>query len=551
MNKDVIYIDVEDDITTIVGKIKDSKEKIIALVPPNRVGVLQSAVNMRLLQRTADTVKKRVVLITNNQSLIGLAASAKIPVARTLQSKPELVPVPVIKVDDDDVIDGETLPVGEFARSAEQHPSNDAVDAVIGTAAVSAAQNDTDRTRLKKIAGGAAVAKAAGNRVKVPDFTKFRKKLFLIIGAALLLIGFLVWAIWFAPRATVIISAKTNPVTVDKTVTLTTDGATDTNLSLVKAMRQEQNSDISVEFTPTGKKDVGEKAKGKVRFKTSGETILLTGLTVPAGTEVASSSGIKYKTTEAATFTKGDASGLDGRVVGIEAVDSGEKYNGASGSATTSARGVTSAAFVGATSGGTTKMVTVVSASDVSRAADMLNEKKDDQLKQKLTESFSSSSVIISESYQESRSEPTPSVAVDAEANGAVTLKATITGTMFAVDNVDLSGFLKDSINQEIEGKKNQKIYEDGSKDIKFTQFSNKDDKTTVRMTANGSVGPSIDESKVKEQSRKKTYGEIQSSIEVIEGVNDVDIKFWPSWVRTVPDNTNRIVVEFKLQDAN
>ena len=49
MNKDVIYIDVEDDITAIVGKVKASKERIIALVPPKRVGVLRSAVNMRLI----------------------------------------------------------------------------------------------------------------------------------------------------------------------------------------------------------------------------------------------------------------------------------------------------------------------------------------------------------------------------------------------------------------------------------------------------------------------------------------------------------------------
>lgn len=49
MNKDVLYIDVEDDITTIIGKVKASKSKIIALVPPKRVGVLQSAVNLRLL----------------------------------------------------------------------------------------------------------------------------------------------------------------------------------------------------------------------------------------------------------------------------------------------------------------------------------------------------------------------------------------------------------------------------------------------------------------------------------------------------------------------
>ena len=47
MNKDIIYIDVEDDITAIIGKIKASKEKIVALVPPKRIGVLQSAVNLR------------------------------------------------------------------------------------------------------------------------------------------------------------------------------------------------------------------------------------------------------------------------------------------------------------------------------------------------------------------------------------------------------------------------------------------------------------------------------------------------------------------------
>ena len=54
MNKDVIYIDVEDDITTIISKIKASKERIIALVPPRRIGVLQSAVNIRLLARAGN-----------------------------------------------------------------------------------------------------------------------------------------------------------------------------------------------------------------------------------------------------------------------------------------------------------------------------------------------------------------------------------------------------------------------------------------------------------------------------------------------------------------
>jgi hypothetical protein len=53
MNKDVIYIDVDDDVTAIIGKIKKAKEKIVAIVPPKRAGTLQSAVNIRLLDRMA------------------------------------------------------------------------------------------------------------------------------------------------------------------------------------------------------------------------------------------------------------------------------------------------------------------------------------------------------------------------------------------------------------------------------------------------------------------------------------------------------------------
>ena len=45
MQKDVIYIDIDDDITAIIGKIKKSKEQIVAIVPPKRNGAMQSAVN--------------------------------------------------------------------------------------------------------------------------------------------------------------------------------------------------------------------------------------------------------------------------------------------------------------------------------------------------------------------------------------------------------------------------------------------------------------------------------------------------------------------------
>ena len=42
----------------------------------------------------------------------------------------------------------------------------------------------------------------------------------------------------------------------------------------------------------------------------------------------------------------------------------------------------------------------------------------------------------------------------------------------------------------------------------------------------------------------------MQSSIESIEGVEDVDVKFSPFWVRSVPNDIKKINVEFKLKDA-
>ena len=542
MKKDVIYIDVEDDITTIVGKIKASKEKIVAVVPPARYGVFQSAVNMRLLKRTTDTAKKHLVIISNSSALAALAASANIPVAKNLQTKPEIAEIPVLKVDDNDIIDGNDLPVGDIASATKSKSASDrAVDDVIATSANTSASS----AATKKPARG------KKSDSKVPNFSTFRKRLFIFGGLGVLLVGFLVWAIWFAPKATVIITAKNTPVTVDSNVQLVVGGATDFKASTIKSIRQEQAADVSVEFSATGKKNVGEKAKGTVRIKTDATTILMTGLTVPAGTQIQSSGGSIYLTGADVVFPQGSPSALAGIVVAVTAANVGDEYNGATGSASTSANGVTSVAFVTSPSGGSSREVTVVSDDDLAKATAALGEKKVTDLKSKLESSFSESNVIIKETFQEKRGDPVPSVKLDEEATGPVTLKSTVTASMMAVERSEIQKFLKTGIQSEIEGMKSQKIYSDGSSDVKFSQFVNDAEKPKIRLTANGKIGPVIKEDEVKEQSLGKNYGEIQLALEAIDGVEDVDIKFWPFWVRTVPNDVDRITVEFKIKDGS
>ena len=92
--KQVIYVDVDDEITAIIDKMNSADAKVVALVLPKRASVFQSVVNMKLLKRRAEQAGKHLVLITSEASLMPLAGLAGMYVASTLQSKPEIPAVP-------------------------------------------------------------------------------------------------------------------------------------------------------------------------------------------------------------------------------------------------------------------------------------------------------------------------------------------------------------------------------------------------------------------------------------------------------------------------
>ena len=69
-------------------------------------------------------------------------------------------------------------------------------------------------------------------------------------------------------------------------------------------------------------------------------------------------------------------------------------------------------------------------------------------------------------------------------------------------------------------------------------------------LSSTGQIGPKIDEAAIKEQVKGKIYGEAQSTLQAIDGVSNVDIQFSFFWVRTVPNNVDKITVEFNLQNG-
>lgn len=540
MQKDIIYIDVEDDITAIIGKIKDSREKIIALVPPKRIGVLQSAVNLRLLERAASHAEKKLVLITNNDALSSLAGSAKIPVAKNLQSKPELAQIAALDLDDgEDVIDGAQLPVGEHARMADMPPGP--IESAVATDII-----DDDMPKNLNKAPAPSINETpkrgkAKNKPRVPNFDKFRKRLILIIIGAVVLLGLLVWAIFFAPRATVVISAKTTETGINEAITFSGD-TTSAKDKLLKASTQSLDKTVSQTFDATGKKDVGSKATGTVSLSTRDIDNL--GTIIPAGTTLTSSSGATYTTDSAVTMS---LSNYRGATVSITASENGAKYNGARGSVSGTPSGI-SGSIQNATTGGVDKTITVVTADDIANAQKQLLAANTDQIQSQLAGQFDNSVIVLKQTFKSDTPDLSANPAEGNEAgSGKATLSGKITYTMMGVARDDISSYLDQTLKDQLANTSNQRVYENGSKNAKLDNVAAENATFGAQLTANGKIGPSINDASVKDMAKGKRLGEIQSSIESIQGVDRVDVKYWPFWVSSTPNDTNRIKVEFNL----
>lgn len=531
MNKDVIYIDVEDDITAIISKVKASNEKIVALVPPKRIGVLQSAVNLRLLARAADQSKKRLVVITNNHALMSLAASASLPVAKNLQSKPELAPIAALDIDDgEDVIDGNDLPVGEHARQAD-----DSVEAIAAAPVISSAR------LAQPPKSGEAVKPRAKSGAKVPNFNTFRKKLILGIGGGLLLIAFLVWATIFAPRATVVVSAKTSDSSVNAKVTVGDKLSTDLTKNSIKATKAVKTEKKTIDFAATGSKNVGEKAKGTVKFSTNNISNL--GTTIPAGTSLTTSSGVAFLTDAPVTIT---ISNYQNAPTTVTAAEQGAKYNAASGQLEGAPSGI-SASLVDSTSGGTDRVVKVVTAADVQKAKESLVEDESKGMEAQLKSQLKYAKVIPGSyrvDYTDVKS--TPDVGVESESGNAV-LAATVAYGLYGLGDSELGKYLDAYLKKQLGGNDSQRVYQNGKDKAEFQDVTNTADGAQLTLIATAKVGPRLEETDIKQQALGRKTGEIQETLQAVRGIDAVEVKYFPFWVSSVPSDEKKVNVQFKV----
>ncbi len=550
MNKDVIYIDTEDDITAIIGKVKSSKERIVALVPPKRIGILQSAVNLRLLAKMAEKSNKRLVLVTNNKALINLSAVAKIPVARSLQSKPEMAEIDVIDIDEgEDVIEGEQLPIGELMKTADE--KIDIKTLPIKNESVSDVIDEIDvESDSPKIEIAPKVDESNKKKIKVPDFNRFRKILFASVVGVILLTIFMVWAIVFAPAADVVITSKTSTQPIGFTVKLGAE--TDLVTNTVKIISKEITQDVSTTFDATGVKNTGNKATGTVTFNNCDTSDIET---IYSGTKLFLG-GKTYITQADATVSAGKFAAGHCYIPGVSsevsvlADSAGAAFN-TGGNAEFSVDGYTSSMMAVSASGvvgGTDKISAVVSDEDITKATEALKKLSTDGTKKQLINQFTDGEFIISESYTVKYGDVVSKPLVGEEATDKATLKSSTVFSISAIAKDDLKTILDSELNKKITTESN-KIFDDGIDAAKLSHYLSNDKEITIDVTASGKIGPNIDEAKLKELIKGKKFGDAQTTLSGIAGVNDVHINFSYFWVTSMPNDTEKIHIQFILND--
>jgi len=609
MNKDVIYIEPEDDITDILANIKDAKNKIIALVPPKKAGVLQSAVNFKLIAKTANQHEKTVVLITSDNSLLALADKVKMPTAKTLQSKPKLPNSDSAKEfgdKDEDASDEDAITDDDAEEPEEEEELEEETH-----------QKKAEKTSKKddaKKAGAAATAKKAKDvdleldaddvesdgdeksskkeksekkkNLKVPNFKKYRK--FIILAAVLLVVvfGFGYWATAIAPRAKISVKVKTTPANFSQTVSFVTDETkSDPENGVFYAERKETTKKASADFEATGQVDKGTKASGTITvtrpageaidcFETSG----VSSFSIPANTQ-ATINGKQYIVTEGgsanvkiddAEKVKYSGVGLFQRCslkvavssgkIAVVAKEVGEGYNIAATTSgitlnisTNKKYSVTSSAMTG----GTSKIVKVVSPEDVEKANNELTGETDKEAREELTSQFSSDYILISNSFAVESSGFTTSPSVNQEVGDGVTPKIAreTKYVIYAVKKDDIDTYIRKVAEEKIKGDKTQMIYstgvateEDEEDKAFFESYKNENGNMVAKLKSTTKTGPRITEDMVKEVSLGVKIGKVQSNLRSYNGVTEANVETSYFWVTSVPNDDNKVEIEITVE---
>lgn len=612
------YIETNEEITSIIDRVKNVPDADMVLIIPKKAAILQSLVNLKILKRQLDRLKKEVVIITSDKLGKNLAARADFIVKQKLDR---------VVVDDSDISSGEELNEDEklntgkltdreilkLAENAQSEKKENIIVPVIGESKIEAKKSGPVKLKVSDIikkgtedvftkaiqtnlsptlqfkeeeeipvsqdietqelprlfpvkeVGSEKPILAKSSQTfqervrkfheetdraeKVVILPNFGKKIFAAIFAVtLVVVGVVLFLV--LPTATVIIEPKTELVTqeMDLVIDKASSGVIKEELKIPGEL-VEVSKDITKEFPATGKKQVKERAIGTITVYNEWDS---QSQTLVENTRFLSTDGILFRSTKSVVvpgFKRLAGQDIPGSItVSIIADEAGEESNikatrfsipGLKGTVKyEKIYGVSTEAM----SGGKVEEVSVVSESDFNKAKKAIEQGLREELVNEIKTKSNNQTIIAENAIVVDKADFTSSKKAGEEAkNFSLTLK--LKGTALAFVEQNALDIVKENIKVPFS---RYTLIDEPKLNYGKVDFDAKQGRMSIKVYTETMVMSKLEGSMIIENVKGKNIDELKGYFANMSEIENADVRFWPSWVKSVPRIDSKVNIDIK-----
>ncbi len=466
----IIYLEVDDEITSAATRIRAAEQDRLAVVLPHGSRVATSRINFRLLSRDAMEHDKRLSIVSADPATRALAASAGLPVFASVAEYEAALA-------GSDAAGAAAVPV--VAPNVRDEPKPSTSDGTLGLAAAAAVSSDAGQTIRAPVprevtrapeprpdapwtggGGGAGPGPVSttgargGGRIRMPWLIGAA-----ILGLALLVAG--VGAYVLLPSATIVVTPRPEPITpVHLTVVADPNAAAPGGTPpVVPATRISIPVSVNDTFAATGKRVELTKATGSVRFENRDPTSTNR---IVSGSIVSTASGIRFRTLVTITVPRAELVGLTifpaRASVNVTAVDGGPDGNVDPGTIVIVPRGESSLFLKvtnpEATTGGRSDVFTRVTQEDVTAAMTSLQSSLDEAFREAMADPAQAPAGATVFPATGVLGEATPTVPPESLVGQEVAtfaLGLSATGTVVAADSAPVTAIAQAAVKEAVD----------------------------------------------------------------------------------------------------
>ncbi|HEY6058863.1 MAG TPA: hypothetical protein VIV06_12590 [Candidatus Limnocylindrales bacterium] len=539
----IVYLDVDDEITSAAARVRQSKERRVALVLPAGSRLGTSRINFRLLAREAQQRGRQLAIVAPDAPTRALAASAGLPVFGSVFEYEDSV------AGSGPGQGGRSGPgrVGLVGAATDHAGGGAPSETQIGPASDPGSGRDPGRTAEKPSARSAAasIPVVTGGGRRGPS-----------IGLALTLMSLLVVLVIGAIAAwTVLPSASVEVVARPETVgpielTVRADPsvtAPDATADVVSAQRVTFEMTATGDFPATGTKVDETKATGGVRWTNCDPT---RSYRVGGGTTVRTRRGVGFTTDETVFLPVAILAGnppqitCQSRDVGVTAARAGTAGNVGSGEITVVPASYNSVVVrvtnLGATDGGTHTETRIVAEKDVIAALAKLKADLAGRLQSEAAANGSVPAGLRAFPTTATMTDPVPTTDPTTLVDQAIdtfALSSTASGSVTAVDEQAVKALARQRLLANVSADRD---LVDGSIEVELGEPSVSGQAVAFPVTARASEIRRLDAVALREAIKGRSLSEARL---ILEQYGDARIVPWPDWVTTIPSLDFRLDV--------